>query len=241
MPESGNKVNVYSELWYEVFADKIPQSQTQREVEFINSVAPVDLFPKLVDVCCGNGRHSQALSQLGYKVVGIDRNHSQIERLQGSESDNLLFCEMDMLDISKLSTVFDVGIIMWQSFGYFDRRTNVRTLEVLHTVIRNRGRLVLDIYNRSFFEGKNGVSNFDRDGMKIIETKKLEDKVLSVRLDYINQNNTDEFNWTVYNVQEIQELAVATGFKMLSSCTDFNVSSPITSQKPRMQLVFEAF
>jgi len=241
MPESRNGVNVYSNLWYEVFAEKISPQQTRKEVEFISSIAPADSFPRLIDVCCGNGRHSLALSRLGYKVLGIDKNHFQIERLRGLESDNLLFWEMEMLDISKLSTIFDVGIIMWQSFGYFDIEANVQMLDVLHTVIRKGGRLILDIYNRAFFEGKTGVNNFDRDGMKITETKKLEDKVLSVRLDYVNQKKFDEFSWTVYNIQEIQDLAETTGFKMLSSFTDFDVWSHVTNEKPRMQLMFETF
>src|SRR5207237_10717793 len=64
--------NVYSRQWFEFFHAGIDEARTIRETEFICRCAPLPNFRKILDVCCGMGRHARPLSNRGYSVTGID-------------------------------------------------------------------------------------------------------------------------------------------------------------------------
>jgi 2-polyprenyl-3-methyl-5-hydroxy-6-metoxy-1,4-benzoquinol methylase len=68
----------YEEL-YEDFAayDKEPYTQsTGGEVDFVESEIGHDHSKRILDVGCGNGRHTLELARRGYAVVGIDLSAS---------------------------------------------------------------------------------------------------------------------------------------------------------------------
>jgi len=66
--------NAYSHRWFELFHIGIGEARTIQEATFVCRCAPLPDFRKLVDVCCGMGRHARALSGQGYSVIGIDRD-----------------------------------------------------------------------------------------------------------------------------------------------------------------------
>lgn len=76
MPEA----NAYSGKWFDSFAKGIDLAQTGREVDWIQSVAPPATFPRVLDLCCGLGRHAGMLASRGYDVVGVDRDLAVIEQ-----------------------------------------------------------------------------------------------------------------------------------------------------------------
>jgi len=66
--------NEYAQQWFDVFCRSIDGAQTKREVEFVCQQLPLGQFDKVLDLCCGMGRHSQLLLQQGYSVVGLDNS-----------------------------------------------------------------------------------------------------------------------------------------------------------------------
>jgi predicted RNA methylase len=72
--------NAYSPEWFEFFHVDINEARTNQEAMFVASCAPLPDFRQVLDVCCGMGRHAQALSRLGYSVVGVDRDPDAISQ-----------------------------------------------------------------------------------------------------------------------------------------------------------------
>src|SRR5690348_11121417 len=68
--------NTYSPEWFEAFHVPIQHARTEVEVQFVCSVAPLPDYRRIADVCCGTGRHSRALAELGYSVTAVDRDTS---------------------------------------------------------------------------------------------------------------------------------------------------------------------
>jgi len=64
--------NAYSLRWLKVFHAGIDEARTTQETTFICGCAPLPEFRKVIDVCCGMGRHARALSNHGYSVTGVD-------------------------------------------------------------------------------------------------------------------------------------------------------------------------
>ena len=142
--------NAYSRRWFEFFHYGIGEARTIQETTFVCRCAPLPDFRKLADVCCGMGRHSRTLSRLGYSVIGIDRDAHAIAKareLAGGPS----YMHADIRDYRPAPGIFDVAIVMSQSFGYFDPTTNRDLLGRLAASLREGGRVILDLWNHEFF------------------------------------------------------------------------------------------
>src|SRR5688572_27155276 len=144
-------MNDYSSNWIETFLATVDPAQTQREIQFLQRQLPRNQFPRVLDFCCGLGRHAGALASLGYHVTGIDRDSQLIAQAKLTHP-RASFFTMDATALAALPDMFDAAICMWQSFGYLDRAGNDRLLSDIASKLRPNGRFVLDIYNRDFFE-----------------------------------------------------------------------------------------
>ena len=90
-------------------------------------------------------------------MLGIDRDPDVISRARSLQRPpHLIFRVLDMTMLDTLPDVFDAVVCMWQSFGYFGQATNADVLTQICRHLRPGGRVVLDIYNRAFFEQRQG-------------------------------------------------------------------------------------
>ena len=102
---------------------------------------------RVLDLCCGQGRHSRTLHKLGCSVVGIDLSPTAISHAQSQAEPGQRFEVQDMRYFS-LAERFDVVFNLFTSFGYFDSDTeNMRILERIAHHLEPNGVLVLDYLN----------------------------------------------------------------------------------------------
>ena len=141
--------NRYSRQWFEFFHAGIDEARTIRETEFICSCARLPGFRKVLDACCGTGRHTRALSNRGYAVTGVDRDANAIAKAReiGGGPNYIV---ADIRSYQSELGVFDMTIVMGQSFGHFDAAINRDVLRSLGAGVRERGRIVLDLWNPDF-------------------------------------------------------------------------------------------
>ena len=237
---SGAPVNTYSHHWFESFVPGEDDERTRRELRFLSRHLPLDRFPRILDVCCGTGRHAGRLAEMGYRVTGLDRSEvalTQARRLHGKKA---RFVEGDMRSLDVLPEGFDGVLSMWQSFGYFDPDANKAVLAGMRKRLRPGGRLVLDVYDRLFFEGKVGERRIERDGEVIRETTTLEDGRLAVHLKYEARGFREDFEWELYSADDLAGLASECSLDLVQACARFDDRRPARGEHPRMQLVLEA-
>jgi len=229
--------NVYSRQWFEFFHDGIDEARTIQEATFVCRCAPLPDFRKLVDVCCGMGRHTRALSSRGYSVIGIDRDAdiiSKARELAGGPN-------YEVADIRKYRPepgAFDVAIVMSQSFGYFDAATNRDVLGRLAAGLRKGGRVILDLWNQEFFAAHQGERELETTSGVVRESKRLNADRLRVQLDYPDGAH-EEFEWQLFTPAQMISLAQSVGLALLLSCTDFDMTIPTSPAKPRIQFLLE--
>ena len=75
----------FSETWYSVFADSIPTAHTEMEIAFLTRHLPQPAYQRILDVCCGHGRHAVRFAEAGYDVLAIDNNPMTITRAQADD------------------------------------------------------------------------------------------------------------------------------------------------------------
>jgi SAM-dependent methyltransferase len=230
-------VNCYSRQWFEFFHEPIGEERTKREVEFICAVAPLPQFGRVLDVCCGMGRHARALTVRGYLVLGIERDPIAIGKareLGGGPT----YIQADVRDYQTTTSSFDLAIVMSQSFGYFDDAANRELLTRMAGGIREGGRIILDLWNREFFEAHQGERDLEMPAGVVRENKRMNEGRLLVHLVYPDGIEED-FEWQLFTVTEMQALAESIGLRLIVACSDFDSSTPPEVDNPRIQFVLE--
>ena len=137
------------------------RSITFKEVDYIVSLLQLPPDAAVLDLCCGQGRHTLELAQKGYSnVEGLDRSRYLINRARRTARSQGLttrFREGDARKLPYQPDTFDVVMILGNSFGYFtsvedDRKILKEALRVL----KPSGKILLDVtdgdYMREYFE-----------------------------------------------------------------------------------------
>jgi SAM-dependent methyltransferase len=228
----------YSDTWFELFVETLDATQTAREAQFLVRRLPQPKFTRVLDVCCGTGRHAAMLVERGYDVTGIDVNDRAIAHARQATGGRATFLAHDMRRIDDLDGSFDAVVLLWQSFGQFDDATNTDILRQIAQKLMSGGRFVLDIYHRGFFETRLATRVHERRGRTITERKRMTGPRLTVELDY-GDGRGDRFDWRVFRPDEIDELTRAVGLHAIVMCSEFDESLPPSPDRPRMQIVFE--
>ncbi len=125
---------------------------TSRDVDRLIAIAGLESNDRILDLCCGQGRHCLELARRGFRhVTGVDRSRYLIQlarRRAKQQSLNASFHEGDARRFRLKQSDFHCVTLLGNSFGYFDHESD--DLAVLKSVIRalgSGGDLVLDIAN----------------------------------------------------------------------------------------------
>jgi SAM-dependent methyltransferase len=230
-------VNELSDAWFGTFLDSVPAHQTEAEIDFLHRQLPVPGFANVADVPCGGGRHARRLAQDGYRVTGADLSRQALARARVHRGPDLALVRADLRHLPLRARAFDAVICMWQSFGQFDPPTNRAVLAGFARVLRDGGRLVLDIYHRGFFERHQGTRDLERGDSVVREEKHVRDGRLTVTLQYPN-GQRDRFEWELFLPEELVAAAAESGLEPLRACREFDEALAPSADSPRMQIVF---
>jgi D-alanine-D-alanine ligase len=153
---------IFNSLYLKTDADVVDdQKITRQEVDLFSEIIKLHSEDKILDLCCGQGRHSLELARRGFKYVeGLDRSHYLIQKAKGYEKKeglNVRFREGDARKLPYLPDTFDVTLILGNSFGYFDTiQDDLRVLKEVFKVLKPWGRLLVDVtdgeYLREHFQ-----------------------------------------------------------------------------------------
>ncbi|MBA7485845.1 Cypemycin N-terminal methyltransferase [subsurface metagenome] len=144
------KSDWYQHFFYGVVLDywrKLnPPEQTQQEADFLADVFPLSTKSHLLDVPCGNGRHSLELASRGYSMVGLDQSKDFIREAQEQTENTSLSVEWVAGDMRHLSWkgIFDGAFCVGNSFGYLSHLDTIDFLTALSHALKPGGYFVLD-------------------------------------------------------------------------------------------------
>lgn len=123
---------------------------TTKEVDLLVRNANLEKSHTVLDLCCGQGRHSLELARRGFKgVVGVDRSRYLIRLAKRRAQQGKLsatFREGDARKIRLAADSFDCVSVMGNSFGYFERtEDDLKVLDSIWRVLKPGGRIALDV------------------------------------------------------------------------------------------------
>lgn len=237
--------NTYSSLWFQLFMPLQTEEWTRKDVAFLVRQLPLPRYRRVLDLCCGYGRHAMRLAARGYTITGLDRDAVALEearRRTTAERQEVTYIVGDMRDLGALPGAFDAVINMWQSLSYFDEATNIALLRQIAAKLAPAGRFGVDMYNRDYFERNQGDKVQQINGVTVVSHGYMEGNrwhsVLTYR-DEHGERGEDHMDWQIFTPVEFSALAAECGFTSRLVCAFSDESIVPSSDIPRMQFVLE--
>lgn len=108
---------------------------------------------RVLDLCCGAGRHLVPLAELGYPVTGLDVSAFMLREARSAArsagvSAHLVRGEAQRLPFAGGS--FDAVVCLFNSFGYLPDAGNAEIIGEVARCLQPGGRLLLDTRNRAY-------------------------------------------------------------------------------------------
>ena len=131
------------------------QTITRDEVDLFCEILSLSQESVILDLCCGQGRHSLELAERGFtNLSGLDRSHYLINRartLNKQQGYNITYKEGDARKLPFATDTFDYVILAGNSFGYFESdRDDLRVLREIMRVLKPLGKLLIDVTDGSY-------------------------------------------------------------------------------------------
>ena len=154
--------HIFNSLYLKTDADVVDDPNiTCQEVDLFTNILNLSPEHRVLDLCCGQGRHSLELTRRGFNLVeGLDRSHYLIQKAREYEKKeglNVKFREGDARKLPYLPDTFDIVMLLGNSFGYFETiQDDMRVLKEVFRVLKPWGRFLIDVtdggYLREHFQ-----------------------------------------------------------------------------------------
>lgn len=165
-PVPNLEAHINKDWWHSLFdsvylktdGDVVDDSRvTSGEVDTLCGVMNLSKEDRILDVCCGHGRHAIELAKRGFvNVSGLDRSHYLISKARETSRAlglALKFKEGDARKLPYKPDEFDAVLMLGNSFGYFDSiQDDLRVLQQVGRVLKPWGRLFIDLADGEFLK-----------------------------------------------------------------------------------------
>ncbi|MDH5719715.1 MAG: methyltransferase domain-containing protein [Spirochaetia bacterium] len=165
-PVSSLESYVKSEWWKEIFNANYLRTDgdvvedvtlTEKEIDIFIEILKPEKEMKILDVCCGQGRHSLEFAKRGFKrIFGVDRSNYLINRARSLSRDKgfqVTFKEGDARKLRFPTDTFDIVYLAGNSFGYFETAEDDKAvLKEIMRILKPSGKLLIDITDGQYMK-----------------------------------------------------------------------------------------
>lgn len=124
---------------------------TSAEVDEVLRLTEVPPGSRVLDLCCGLGRHSLEMARRGFRVTAVDRTAEYLDRAKAqaeAEGLEIEFVQEDMRQFRRPSA-FHLALNLYTSFGYFqDPQEDWKVAQGLCASLKPGGKLVMEMMGR---------------------------------------------------------------------------------------------
>ncbi len=241
-----------TEWWKEFFdADYLADYHSSdmkgapREANFVRKTLRLRRGQRVLDECCGYGRHAILLAQSGLVVTGFDRNRfflNKARRDAAKAGVKLTWVEGDVRTMS-FEPVFDAAINMFTAIGYFESdEENYQVVARAVAALKPGGQYFLDTINRDMI-----VRHFERTSWKeIAGGVSMESRTADWPRSRLNVKKTMifssgrrrhiSFSLRVYSMAEVIGMFERAGLEVTHTFGNFN-GKEFTLDSPRIIVV----
>ncbi|MFW9948275.1 MAG: methyltransferase domain-containing protein, partial [Candidatus Odinarchaeota archaeon] len=218
------------------------QKITSFEVDFFSKVLGIRPDHYILDLCCGQGRHTIELAKRGFEnIEGLDRSRYLIQKAKTNAKNLGLICKFREGDARKLPyppDSFDIIMILGNSFGYFESiKDDYQVLKQTFRTLKPWGKILIDLTDGEYLKDNFQSHSWewiDKNYFVCRERSLSLDKQRLISREVINHVNkgvlVDQFYAErLYSKKSISEILEKLGF------SDIKFHGTITPDSQRQQ------
>lgn len=234
-----------SKLYLELYKHR-NDDDARNLINLIQRIIPIKSGDRVLDVCCGAGRHSIELARRGFNVTGFDLSKFLISEAKKNYKAlpekhikaNFLIRDMRKFDFKNF---FDAAANLFTSFGYFNNdEENFLVIKNISASLKKNGYFIFDFLNGNYLQ-KNIVP-YDRKmllGKEFIQKRKIENNF--VIKDITIKSGAKKISYQevlkLYEAQELKRAFEKNSLKVLSSFGDYFGSKFSKENSQRLILI----
>jgi SAM-dependent methyltransferase len=235
--------------WYEnwfgneyltVYAHR-DEDEAQQLVQLVLTYINLDSNSKILDLCCGQGRHARLFAQEGFEVYGFDlsRKLLQVAKYKNDKSEKTFFVQADMRFLP-VAHSFDLLLNLFTSFGYFQSdEENITVFKQFRQALRKGGFFVFDYFNSSYvMENLERYQSEKIGDLKVEQERYIEDSRVEkiIRLDRQGKKSTFFESVKLYKPDQILKMMEETSLEVSFIFGDYQ-GSPFTQDSERIIII----
>jgi len=146
-------VDFFRQDYLNVYGHLFTAERAEKEASFVQQALELSSGARVLDLCCGQGRHSVPLAQRGFEVVSLDLNPAYLALARSAAEAGKVSLKTLVADMREIpfQNYFDAIVNMYSSFGYLESEAeDARVLHSAAKACKPGGRLLLDMLNREW-------------------------------------------------------------------------------------------
>ena len=229
-----------SPFYHQLYKERDYSEATYFMNNLINRLQ-IDKDSSILDLACGRGRYSLYLSNIGYKVTGIDISKENISEAKKNESDKLKYMIHDMRQ--PLNQKFDLILNLFTSFGYYQEdKDNISIIRSIKSNLNNEGKAVIDFFNIDYV--LDNLIKYEEktvDQTKFVINRYLENNLLIKDITIDSNNKQYKFQEKVkaYRVEDFLTMFENCNIELKEKFGDYHFNSFNKDSSPRLIMVLE--
>ncbi len=214
-----------------LYAPALDPERTEREVACAVALLRLREGSRLLDLCCGTGRHAIALRRRGLRVAGVDSSFKLLKLAQeraGKVGAFPAWVGGDARELPLRAGAFDAAICLFNSIGY---GTDAEALAMLREARRCAPALLLETVHRDEHvrnAAPGGVFEWaERDGVRILVERRIEpvSGISSAKFRMQRAGQADvikDFRHRLYAATELVALLRKAGYERIDCYGDYD-------------------
>ncbi|MCE7792192.1 class I SAM-dependent methyltransferase [Salipaludibacillus sp. CUR1] len=213
--------------------------QAQQELSTLLTYLPDVRGKRVLDLCCGYGRHSRFLAELGARVTGVDLSAALLkEALVRTVNVPVQYMRCDVRKVP-MQREMDLVVNLFTSFGYFNtERENEAVFKSAFKALKPGGFFLFDYLNPGFV--RNTLVPFSKikdEDKEITQYRKIEDGSVHKTIIISNLRTGMEKRYEekvkLYNMAALKKMVERSGLVILHTFGDYTACPFHEENTPR--------
>lgn len=236
----------FGEDYLRTYLPALPDEKTEAQVDGIVSCLGLQPPARVLDLCCGHGRHAVRFAERGYEVAGQDLSELFLARARDDAERRgvtVQWVHGDMREIP-FEGELDAVINMFTAFGYLeDEEEDLKVLRQVAKALKPGGRLLLETMHRDNLLRRFLPYSVTRHADGLVVTDEREIDVLTSRINVVStffepdgRRYERRHSLRLYTLRELVRMLSAAGLEFERACGGLD-GSPVTLESQRLVVI----
>lgn len=212
------------DFWRELYPYMFPAERFLAAREQVDQILTLSGCSrgKVLDLCCGPGRHAVEFAKHGLEVTGVDGSAFLLDRARERARDAGVPVEWVHEEMRRFRhpSAFDLACSLFTSFGYFaDETDDLRVLRNVRESLRDGGVFVIDVISKERVarNWKDSLVTEFPDGALLLQRPQVRNDWSRLENEWVlvkdGRSRSFRFEHTIYSGRELKDRLVACGFE----------------------------